>query len=192
MRKASGELKTTLVGEDQTAVVEGNRPPQHRRPIPSQDRAIDDGIGVIFDHNTGCRRVTSGVEVTRAHAVREKRSVLQLLRMTIISAPDELRAQVRDLTRMQLIRLLAAWRPDVANATDPVTAYRVSLKSLARRYLELTDEIVDRGDLINPIVKALAPQLLKRVGIGIEVAGQMLVTVGGESSTAGVRLACER
>lgn len=62
-----------------------------------------------------------------------------------------------------------------------MTAYRVSLKSLARRYLELTDEIVDLDELINPIVKALAPQLLERVGIGIEVAGQMLVTVGDNS-----------
>ncbi|GAP53949.1 transposase IS116/IS110/IS902 family protein, partial [Arthrobacter sp. Hiyo6] len=85
---------------------------------------------------------------------------------------------VRHLTRMQLIRTLAAWRPDVSNATDPVTAYRVSMKSLARRYLELTDEIADLDELINPIVEALAPELLERVGIGIEVAGQFLVTAG--------------
>ncbi len=90
--------------------------------------------------------------------------------MTIVSAPEELRDQVRQLTRMQLIRTLAAWRPDVANAADPVTAYRVSLQSLARRYLELTDEIADLDELINPIVEAVAPHLLERVGIGIEVA----------------------
>jgi hypothetical protein len=66
----------------------------------------------------------------------------------------------------------------VSNATDPVTAYRVSLKSLARRYLELTDEIADHDELINPIIEALAPRLLGRVGIGIEVAGQLLVTAG--------------
>jgi transposase len=118
------------------------------------------------------------LRVARAHAVRERRSALQLLRMTIVSCPEELRDQVRNLTRMQLIRTLAAWRPDVSNATDPVTAYRVALKSLARRYLELSDEIADLDELINPIVEALAPQLLTRVGIGIEVAGQMLVTAG--------------
>lgn len=118
------------------------------------------------------------LRVTRAHAVRERRSALQLLRMTIVSAPDEVRDQVRNLTRMQLIRTLAAWRPDVSNASDPITAYRVSLKSLARRYLELTDEIADLDQLINPIVEALAPQLLDRVGIGIEIAGQLLVTAG--------------
>jgi transposase len=121
------------------------------------------------------------LRVARAHAVRERRSALQLLRMTIVSCPDELRDQVRNLTRMQLIRTLAAWRPDVSNASDPVTAYRVALKSLARRYLELSDEIADLDELINPLVEALAPQLLDRVGIGIEVAGQMLVTAGDNS-----------
>jgi hypothetical protein len=50
---------------------------------------------------------------------------------------------------------------------------------MARRYLELSDEITDLDELINPLVEALAPQLLARVGIGIEVAGQMLVTAGG-------------
>jgi len=99
------------------------------------------------------------LRVGRAHAVRERRSALQLMRMTIISAPEELRDQIRNLTRMQLIRTLAAWRPDVSNATDPVTAYRVTLKSLARRYLELSDEIADLDELINPIVEALAPQI---------------------------------
>jgi transposase len=119
------------------------------------------------------------LRVARAHAVRERRNTLQLLRMTIVAAPDELRDQVRNLTRVQLIRVLAAWRPDVSNAADPVTAHRVALKSMARRYLELSDEITDLDELINPLVEALAPQLLARLGIGIEVAGQMLITAGG-------------
>jgi hypothetical protein len=45
-----------------------------------------------------------------------------MLRMTIVAAPEEVRDQVRNLTRMQLIRVLAAWRPDVSNAADPVSA----------------------------------------------------------------------
>jgi hypothetical protein len=125
------------------------------------------------------------LRVARAHAVRERRNTLQLLRMTIVAAPDELRDQVRNLTRMQLIRILAAWRPDVSNAADPVTAHRVALKSMARRYLELSDEITDLDELINPLVEALAPQLLARLGIGIEVAGQMLVTAGGNPDRMG-------
>ncbi len=122
------------------------------------------------------------LRVTRASAVRERRNALQLLKMTIVSSPEELRDQVRNLTRMQLIRTCASWRPDTSNATDPVSAYRISMKTLARRFLELSDEIADLDDLINPIVQALAPKLLRRPGIGIEVAGQLLVTAGDNPS----------
>jgi transposase len=49
-------------------------------------------------------------------------------------------------------------------------------------------------DLIAPLVTELAPQLLQRVGIGIEVAGQMLVTAGDNRarlrSEAGFAMLC--
>ena len=119
------------------------------------------------------------LRVARAHAVRERRNTLQLLRMTIVAAPDELRDQVRNLTRINSSASSPRGARTCPNAADPVTAHRVALKSMARRYLELSDEITDLDELINPLVEALAPQLLARVGIGIEVAGQMLVTAGG-------------
>jgi transposase len=54
----------------------------------------------------------------RGTAVKSRRVALQMLRTQIISAPEELRDQVRNLTRMQLIRTCAAWRPD---PTEPPT-----------------------------------------------------------------------
>ena len=110
------------------------------------------------------------LRVTRATAIRARRNALQLLRMSIVSAPEELRDQVPNLTRMQLIRTCAAWRPDATNAADPVSATRIALKSLARRILELGDEIAMLDELIAPIVTELAPQLLGRPGIGVERA----------------------
>jgi transposase len=103
---------------------------------------------------------------------------LQLLRNHIVSAPDALRDQVRKLTRMQLIRTCAAWRPEATGFRDPVVATRIALRSLARRILELNDEIADLDDLIKPLVQELAPTLLQARGIGVEVAGQLLVTAG--------------
>jgi transposase len=44
------------------------------------------------------------LRVTRNTAVRARRNALQLLRMSIVSAPVELRDEVRSLTQMQLIR----------------------------------------------------------------------------------------
>ncbi len=40
------------------------------------------------------------------------------------------------MTRMQLVRTLAAWRPDMTDYRAVTSAYRIALKSLGRRYLE--------------------------------------------------------
>jgi len=121
------------------------------------------------------------LRVTRTTAIRARRNALQLLRMTIVAAPEELRDQVRNLTRMQLIRTCAARRPDLTDAADPVSATRIALKSLARRILELGDEIAALDQLIAPLVQSLAPRLLARTGIGTGTAGQLLVTAGDNS-----------
>jgi transposase len=118
------------------------------------------------------------LRLTRSTAVKSRRAAIQLLRNHIVSAPEELRDQVRNLTRMQLIRTCAAWRPDATGFRDPVVATRIALRSLARRILELNDEIATLDELIAPLVQELAPSLVQATGIGIEIAGQLLVTAG--------------
>mgnify|MGYP006908789499 FL=1 len=70
------------------------------------------------------------------------------------------------MTRMQLIRTLGAWRPDVTECRNVTNVYRIALKSLARSYLELHDEIADLDVMIAAIVDELAPELIKRNVIG--------------------------
>ena len=118
------------------------------------------------------------LRIARSSAVKSRRLALVLLRAQIISAPEELRDQLRNLTRMQLIRTIAAWRPDTGAYRDPVAATRITLKSLARRFLELNDEVADLDELIEPLVRELAPSLLERTGFGIENTAQLLVTCG--------------
>jgi hypothetical protein len=55
-------------------------------------------------------------------------------------------------------------------------AYRISLKSLARCYLELHDEIADLNTMIAAIVDELAPNLVVRNSIGHRGAAQLLLT----------------
>lgn len=70
------------------------------------------------------------------------------------------------MTRIQLIRTLGSCRPEASEYHNVTNVYRIALKSLARRYLELHDEIADLDVMISVIVDALAPELFKRNAIG--------------------------
>jgi transposase len=100
----------------------------------------------------------------RKTAVAARRVALQMIHNTIVCA--------------QLVRTLAAWRPDLTAYRDVEAAYRIGLKSLARRYLELHDEIADLDVMVGAIVDELAPDLVARNSIGRTGAAQLLLTAG--------------
>src|ERR1700704_5273333 len=114
----------------------------------------------------------------RETAGRGRRGAPPMIHNPIVCAPDGLRDQLRSLTRMQLVRTLASWRPDLTAYRDLESAYRIGLKSLARRYLELHDEIADLDVMIAAIVDELAPALVARNSIGHGSAAQLLLTAG--------------
>ena len=118
------------------------------------------------------------LRTTRKTAIKCRRAALQQLYNTIVAAPEEVRDQVRNLTRMQRLRTCAAWRPDTVGYRDPVVATKLSLKSLARRILDINDEIAELDRFIVPLVEELAPSLLELEGVGTENAGAVMVAVG--------------
>lgn len=121
------------------------------------------------------------LKVCRKTAIQERRIALQMIQATIVCAPDKIRDPLRSMTRMQLIRTLASGRPDLTVYRQVGEAYRISLKSLARRYLELHDEIADLDEMIEAIVKDLAPELLSQTAIGVNSAAQLLLTASDNS-----------
>lgn len=121
------------------------------------------------------------LRVCRKTAIQARRIALQLIQMTIVCALEKIRDPLRNMTRMQLIPTLAAARPDLTAYRQVEDAYRISLKSLARHYLELHDEIADLDDMIEHIVKDLAPELLAQTAIGVNSAAQLLLTAGDNS-----------
>jgi transposase len=123
------------------------------------------------------------LRVARRSAVQHRATAMRQLKALLITAPDTLRAQLRDLPDAALIRTCAALRPAVGDPLDlavaePLTASKVALRSLARSYQRLTDEIADLDELLTPLVAAFNPTLLTRQGIGVDAAGQLLVTAG--------------
>ena len=61
---------------------------------------------------------------------------------------------------------------------DPAVATRYSLASLARRYLDLHEEIKTLSAHLKQLVTTTAPQMLERFGIGFDTAAEMLITAG--------------
>lgn len=141
----------------------------------------------VAKDRSGSVEALRALRTTRRTAVKCRRATLQQLHNTIVAAPDEVRDQVRNLTRMQLLRTCAGWRPDTFGFRDPVVATKIALKSLARRILGLNDEIAELDRLIGPLVQELAPSLLELEGVGIENAGEFIVTAGENPE----RLRCE-
>lgn len=115
---------------------------------------------------------------TRSTAVAARRAALQMIGADIISAPEELRDRLRGMTRMQLIRHLVATRPDSTDFKTPLGAARMALRRLARRHVDLDDEISELDDMIGAILADAAPLLVRCKCVGAQSAAQLMVTVG--------------
>jgi transposase len=170
------------------AVAEVNRPDRSQRRRRGKSDALDAAAAAeaaragqriaVPKSRDGQVEALRILRLTRASAVKARTKALQQLDQLLVTGPAQLRDQLRELGRMELIRRCIAWRPDRYQAADPTVATRIGLKKLARRYLHLDEEISDSDALLEHMVTALAPQLIAVTGIGPETAGQILVTIG--------------
>jgi transposase len=150
-------------------------------------------VQVAKDRN-GAVEALRVLRTTRKTAIKCRRAALQQLHNTIIAAPDEVRDQLRNLTRMRRLRLCASWRPDTLGYRDPVIATKIAIKSLARRVLDINDEVADLDRLIEPLVEELGGNLIQLEGVGTESAGEFIVVAGENPdrlrSEAGFAMLC--
>jgi transposase len=127
---------------------------------------------------TGRVEALRALRTARRSAVTTRASTQTQMKSLIVTAPDELRTQLRSMDNRRLIATCAARRPDRGAASDPATATIIALRSLARRHQHLTAEIDDLDTLIAPLVEQINPALSALLGVGPDVAGQLLVTAG--------------
>ncbi len=96
---------------------------------------------------------------------------------------------------MQLIRTLAAWQPDLGAYRGVEAAYRIGLKTVARRCMEPRDEIADLASMSGNLVDELAPERVARNSIGRTGTAQLQLTAGdnpeGLRSEAGFPASCD-
>jgi transposase len=168
-------------------VVEVDRPDRKLRRQRGKDDITDaEGAArsVISGQATGIPKSADGnvemirvLRVARRSALRAKIAAINQLHALAVSAPDELRESFAGLTAMAKVRKAAALRPGPRVGTVEA-ATKLAMKKLARRYLELVDEIADLDDQLEPLVKKTAPRLVSQLGIGTQSAAQLLVTAG--------------
>ena len=116
------------------------------------------------------------LRVARRGAMKARVAAAEQLYGVVCSAPEELRQPLLGLKTKALVRACAALRPGPLTSTTAAT--KTTLRSLARRRQQLQAEL-DQVDLqLQELVTSAAPALLALPGVGVETAGQLLVTAG--------------
>jgi len=113
----------------------------------------------------------------RSSAVIARSGATPQLKALLVTAPAELREQLRTLSNTKLIATCARLRP-TGDIADPEQATKTALRRLARRHQYLSEEITAADTELRTLVTAAAPRLIALPGVGTEVAGQILITAG--------------
>lgn len=168
-------------------VIEVSRPNRQVRRRQGKSDAID-AIAATRAMLAGEARTVpkshdGAVEVLRTlkllHRSANKGRVVALnqLHNLVVTAPDEVRARLRDLPRKELLATCAAFRIRAEDDTMAAVT-RFSLRELAHRVAHLGAQIEQTMRRIDRLTTALAPRLLAIHGVGPDVASTLLVTAG--------------
>lgn len=170
------------------AMVEIDRPDRKTRRWQGKSDPVDAEAAAraaLAAHRTGTPKHRDGqvealrnLRVARRSAVDQRADVQRQLKALLVTACEPLRSQLRRLSTRQMVATCATARPDPARVGEPATATRLAMRALARRHHQLTTEIGELDQLITPLVTAINPALLAVNGVGPDVAGQLLTTIG--------------
>jgi transposase len=98
------------------------------------------------------------------------------MRSLVSTAPESIRAELRDLNVFHLLEKTSGYRP--GNKRDITSVTKLALRMLAHRALELEAEIKELDAIMKPLVKATAPELVARLGVGTDAASALLIAAG--------------
>lgn len=173
-------------------VIEVSRPPRKgQRRLSGKSDAIDAEHAareVLAGTATATPKLADGIvesirltKIARDSAVKAHSQAIITLKATLVTATDDLRAELEPLTDFKLVDACAALDTtgDIAN---PDVAMRRVLASLASRWLELHEEIKTHTRALNALTRSAAPDLVDAFGIGPDTAAEMLVAAGDNTN----------
>jgi transposase len=117
------------------------------------------------------------LRAARRSAIKARTQAANQLQGLRVTAPEELRRRLRGLTTKELVSVAGRFRLG-DGPRDVPTATRFALRSVARRYEALSEEIADLDAHLGPLVAQVAPELVALPGIGTDSAATLLIAAG--------------
>ncbi len=173
------------------APIEVSRPPRAgARRLAGKSDAIDAehaarsvlaGTGIVTPKLAdGQVEAIRLVKIARDTAVKAHTTAIITLKAVLVTASQELRSELEPLTDFKLLTACAGLDAS-GDLADPEVAMRHTLGHLARRWLDLHEEIKVHARHLKALTRSAAPQLLDAFGVGLDIAAQMLITAGDNS-----------
>ena len=168
-------------------VVEVNRPNrQHRRRFGKHDTADAEAAARALQANTatgepksadGPAEMVRALHVVRRSAVKARTQAANQLHALLVTAPEELKAELRGLSTAKLVATAARFRPG-GRPQDLRAATKLAMRAVSRRHRRLSEEIAELEEQIARLVAEAVPALASLRGVGTDTAASLLVAVG--------------
>jgi transposase len=117
------------------------------------------------------------LRAARRSAIKARTQAANQLQSLRVTAPEELRHRLRRLTTKELVSVAARFRLG-DGPRDVPTATKFALRSVARRYETLSEEIAELEAHLERLVAQAAPELVSLPGIGTDNAATLLIVAG--------------
>jgi transposase len=117
------------------------------------------------------------LRAARRSAVKAQAQAANQLKALLITAPERLKSELRRLSTTRLVARSSRFRPgtDLANVE---AATKFAMRSIARRYQQLSEEIFELDEQLNRLVAEAAPGLVAVEGISTDTAASLLIAAG--------------
>jgi transposase len=178
-------LARFLTAHDQV-VLEVNRPDRSARrwrgksdPVDAEAaaRAVLAGqVTAIPKAGSHLVEMVRCLRVARTTASKARTQTANAMRALVVTAPAELREQLRDLPIGRLASTAARLRP--GPILTPEAAAKLALRLLGQRYQALEAELATVDAELDRLTARAAPRLRQLCGVGPEIAGALLVAAG--------------
>lgn len=117
------------------------------------------------------------LRLARRSAVKARAAAANQLQDLLVTAPERLRSELRVLSTARLVARSARFRPG-ANPSEVEAAARFALRSVARRYQHLSEEISELDEQLDRLTTEAAPELVAVEGVGTDTAASLLIAAG--------------